>query len=105
MSKRKAPDSSNPNAGISDFLIELANYEKNVNRNNFKHNAYRKAAGIISKLDAPLKSGAEARKMDGIGKQIEKKIDEFLATGKLAKLEKIRNDDSSTAINELVRYF
>ena len=105
MSKRKAPDSnpvSNPNGPICDFLIELANYEKNVNRNVFKHNAYRKAAGVLAKLPEKVKSGDEAKKLDGIGKQIALKIDEFLTTGKLKKLEKIRNDDTSTTINELV---
>lgn len=102
MSKRKAP-SDNPNQDFSDFLFELANYEKNVNRNVFKHNAYRKAAAVISKLPNRLKSGDEARKLDGVGDKIAKKIDEFINTGKLAKLEKIRNDDSSTAINELTR--
>ena len=32
-----------------------------------------------------------------------KKINEFISTGKLQKIEKIRNDDSSTSINELTR--
>jgi len=103
MSKRKAPSDENPNADFVDFLFELANYEKNVNRNVFKHNAYRKAASIISKLPERLQSGEEAQKLDGVGKQIAKKIDEFISTGKLQKIEKIRNDDSSTSINELTR--
>ena len=42
MSKRKAPEAGNPNQDFCDFLFELANYEKNVNRNVHKHNAYRK---------------------------------------------------------------
>ncbi|XP_020628500.1 DNA polymerase beta-like [Orbicella faveolata] len=40
MSKRKAPD-QNPNSDFCDFLIELAEYEKNVSRQIHKHNAYR----------------------------------------------------------------
>ena len=64
---------------------------------------YRKAASIISKLPERLQSGEEAQKLDGVGKQIAKKIDEFISTGKLQKIEKIRNDDSSTSINELTR--
>ena len=31
----------------------------------------------------------EARKLDGIGDKISKKIDEFISTGKLDKLEKV----------------
>ena len=42
MSKRKAPEAGNPNQDFCDFLFELANFEKNVNRNVHKHNAYRK---------------------------------------------------------------
>ncbi|XP_072051179.1 DNA polymerase beta-like [Amphiura filiformis] len=103
MSKRKAPQNENPNTGIVDFLTELANYEKNVTRAMHKYNAYRKAASTVAKHPTALKSGAEAKKLDGVGVQIAKKIDEFLATGKLQKLEKIRGDDTSTAINLLTR--
>ena len=103
MSKRKAPDSNNPNQEFVDFLIELADYEKNVSRNRFKHNAYRKAASALANLPERIKSGAEAKKLDGIGKQIGIKIDEFIETGKLKKIEKIRANDGNQAINELTR--
>ncbi|XP_075889410.1 DNA polymerase beta [Nelusetta ayraudi] len=102
MSKRKAPQES-PNEGITDFLVELANYEKNVNRAIHKYNAYRKAASTISKYPSKIKNGEEAKKLDGVGAKIAEKIDEFLQTGKLRKLEKIRNDDTSTSINLLTR--
>ncbi|XP_070545125.1 DNA polymerase beta-like [Ptychodera flava] len=103
MSKRKAPDSGNPNADFCDFLSELANYEKNVSRAMHKYNAYRKAASVLSKHPTRITSGKEARKLDGIGDKIAKKIDEFIATGKLQKLEKIKADDTSVAINNLTR--
>ncbi|XP_039624112.1 DNA polymerase beta [Polypterus senegalus] len=102
MSKRKAPQES-LNEGITDFLIELANYERNVNRAIHKYNAYRKAASVISKYPFKIKSGAEAKKLDGVGAKIAEKIDEFLATGKLRKLENIRKDDTSSSINLLTR--
>nr|CAD7592656.1 unnamed protein product [Timema genevievae] len=104
MSKRKAPSSeNNPNHDFCDFLSELANYERNVNRNIYKYNAYRKAASILAEHPVRIKSGEEARKLNGVGDKIGKKIDEFLQTGKLQKLEKIRNDDTNTAINLLTR--
>lgn len=103
MSKRKLPGQSCPNQDFVDMLFELSNYEKNINRNTFKSNAYRKAAGVLAKLDNRITSGDEARKHDGIGDKIAKKIDEFLATGKLDKLEKIRADDSNSAINLFTR--
>ncbi|NXS70584.1 DPOLB polymerase, partial [Pandion haliaetus] len=40
---------------------------------------------------------------DGVGAKIAEKIDEFLSTGKLRKLEKIRQDDTSASINLLTR--
>lgn len=103
MSKRKAPQNESPNQDFVDFLIELANYEKNVTRALFKHNAYRKAASIIAKHPTRLKSGDEAKKLDGVGDKIGKKIDEFIATGKLEKLEKIRKDDTTESINLMTR--
>ncbi|KAJ8414130.1 hypothetical protein AAFF_G00067280 [Aldrovandia affinis] len=102
MSKRKAPQES-LNDGITDFLTELANYERNVNRAVHKYNAYRKAASVISKYPEKIRSGTEAKKLDGVGAKIAEKIDEFLTTGKLRKLEKIRNDDTSSSINFLNR--
>ncbi|XP_070621576.1 DNA polymerase beta isoform X2 [Erythrolamprus reginae] len=102
MSKRKAPQ-ENPNQAITDLLSELANYEKNVNRAIHKYNAYRKAASVISKYPSKIKSGSEAKKLDGVGTKIAEKIDEFLSTGKLRKIEKIRQDDTSSSINLLTR--
>ncbi|XP_063244396.1 DNA polymerase beta-like isoform X2 [Bacillus rossius redtenbacheri] len=104
MSKRKAPSSDNNlNHDITEFLTELANYERNVNRNIYKYNAYRKAASSIATYSTRIKSGEEAKKLNGVGDKIAKKIDEFLQTGKLQKLEKIREDDTSKAINLLTR--
>ncbi|XP_037115040.1 DNA polymerase beta [Syngnathus acus] len=102
MSKRKAPQES-LNEGITDFLVELANYEKNVNRAIHKYNAYRKAASTIAKYPQKIKNGEEAKKLDGVGAKIAEKIDEYLQTGTLRKLEKIRNDDTSSSINFLTR--
>ncbi|XP_043792123.1 DNA polymerase beta-like [Apis laboriosa] len=104
MGKRKANDNAgNPNQDLCDFLIELANYERNVSKNIYKYNAYRKAAGTLSGLTERIKSGQEAKKLPGIGEKIAKKIDEFLSTGKLQKLEDINKDENNIAINLLTR--
>ncbi|EDO36295.1 predicted protein [Nematostella vectensis] len=102
MSKRKAPD-QNPNSEFCDFLTELADYEKNVTRQIHKYNAYRKAAAVLAKHSTKIKDGAEARKLPGIGDKIGKKIDEFIKTGKLEKLEKIRKDEGTSITKELTR--
>jgi len=101
---RKAPSAEgNHNADFCSALIELANWEKNVNRNHHKHNAYRKAAQALAGLDFRIKTGEEAKKLPGVGAKIALKIDEIIETGKLEKLDKIRKDDSSVAINLLTR--
>merc|ERR1712126_755193 len=101
---RKAPKSEgNPNADFCEALIELANWEKNVNRNQHKSNAYRKAAQVLSNLDHRITSGKEAKALQGIGEKIALKIDEIIETGKLKKLDTIRNDDETVAVNELTR--
>ncbi|CAK6950747.1 DNA polymerase beta [Scomber scombrus] len=61
------------------------------------------AASTISKYPTKIRNGEEAKKLDGVGAKIAEKIDEFLQTGKLRKLEKIRNDDTSSSINFLTR--
>ncbi|XP_051168701.1 DNA polymerase beta-like [Leptopilina boulardi] len=104
MGKRKAPENSeNPNHDLCEFLTELANYERNVTKNIYKSNAYRKAAVTLSKLSERVKNGKEAKKLPGIGDKISKKIDEFLETGKLQKLEDIKKDEGNLAINLLTR--
>lgn len=55
----------------------------------YKYNAYRKAANTLASHPVRIKSGEEAHKLDGIGDKIAKKIDEFLHTGKLQKLENV----------------
>ena len=50
---------------------------------------HRKAASALAKHPTKIKSGDEARKLQGIGDKIAKKIDEFISTGQLAKLEKV----------------
>lgn len=104
MSKRKNPSSDdNLNADFCDFLMELAEYEKNVSRNIHKYNAYKKAASVLAAHDKRITSGDEARKLSGIGNKISKKITEFLQTGKLRKLENIHQDEDAQAISTLTR--
>lgn len=102
MSKRKNPSAENNlNHDFCTFLMELAEFEKNVSRNIHKYNAYRKAAGVLASHHKRIESGDEAKKLSGIGEKISKKIDEFLQTGKLRKLESIHNDEDAQAINLL----
>lgn len=68
----------------------MADYEKNFSKNIHKYNAYRKAANVLAGHPTRIKSGKEAKELEGIGKKIADKIDEFLQTGKLRKLEDVK---------------
>ena len=46
-------------------------------------------------------TSSQAKKLDGIGESIAAKIDEYLKTGTVDKLEKIRSEESTAVINLL----
>lgn len=71
------------------YFPELANFERNVNRNIYKYNAYRKAASSLAAHKVRITSGKDARKLEGVGEKVAEKIDEFLQTGHLRKLDKV----------------
>ena len=81
------------NEEIAWALEALASLEgeEHGSKDPFKIRAYRKAAEIIRELDYEVTSGEEAKKLPGIGKGIAKKIDEFLQTGEIARLEELSN--------------
>src|SRR6056300_1134018 len=85
------------NSDLTDAFDKLASYEEDPH----KRDAYRKAADAIYKLPFEVKSGSELAsgpmKVPGIGKGIAKKIDEFLETGKIGKLEKIEYPNQELA--------
>src|SRR6056300_1652038 len=85
------------NSDLTDAFDKLASYEEDPH----KRDAYRKAADAIYKLPFEVKSGSELasgpKKVPGIGKGIAKKIDEFLETGKIGKLEKIEYPNQELA--------
>ncbi|KAF0306864.1 DNA polymerase beta [Amphibalanus amphitrite] len=63
----------------------------------------RKAASVLSHHPERITSGEQARQLAGIGRKIADKIDEFLQTGHLRKLDKIRASDVAVATAELSR--
>merc|ERR1719419_1930150 len=80
------------NQQVINILLELSLYEENIQQDRFRSEAYRKAANVLEKLNAPIKSGKEAKKLRGIGSSIADKIDEFLTTGKVQKLEAAKKE-------------
>ena len=70
------------NSGLSEMIHECADRAEN----NFKRNAYIKAADTIYYLPYRITSGKEAMKLPGIVKSIAKKIDDYLTPSMNEKL-------------------
>lgn len=102
-SKAKKAKSDSNNDELVKLLLEIGDYEKNVNRQVHKYNAYRKAAQSIKNYPHKITTVNEAKKIEGVGKKILEKIKQFIEDGKINKAEKIRVDDTANALKELTR--
>jgi DNA polymerase beta len=110
MSKRKQEEVTkeatvahpNYNKEVTEALQELAVAEKNKGVIG-KYHVYLKAAGVLRAHPKKIESGEEARKLDGIGAKIAKKIQEILDTGMLGRVEKLRSDPRMQAISLVAR--
>ncbi len=82
------------NAEAADLLREIADL-LDLNGERFKPEAYRRAARSLETLSEEL--GAVAgrgglREVPGVGEAIEEKLREYLATGRIAYLERLRSE-------------
>ena len=64
------------NAGLSEMIYECADKAED----NYKRNAYTKAADTIYNLPYRITNGKDAMNLPGVGKSIAKKIDDYLFT-------------------------
>jgi DNA polymerase/3'-5' exonuclease PolX len=84
------------NAAIVNALRKLSDLEKD----DFKSKAYWKAAEAVDNIPYTIVDGASLAKGEtkvaGIGKSIAKKIDEFLETGIISRLEELKKNPPTT---------
>ena len=84
------------NAAIVNALRKLSDLEKD----DFKSKAYWKAAEAVDNIPHTIVDGASLdkgeTKVAGIGKSIAKKIDEFLETGLISRLEDLKKKPPTT---------
>jgi DNA polymerase/3'-5' exonuclease PolX len=73
------------NGALANCFIKLGNLEEPV----YKSEAYWNAADKIRDLTFEVSSGNDVRHLKGFGPSICSKIDEFLETGKIARLEEL----------------
>ena len=73
------------NGALANCFIKLGNLEEPV----YKSEAYWNAADKLRDLTFEVSSGNDVRHLKGFGPSICSKIDEFLETGKIARLEEL----------------
>ncbi|KAJ8613428.1 hypothetical protein CTAYLR_002300 [Chrysophaeum taylorii] len=77
------------NAGLALAFTEMSSiYFKQGDK--MRGGAYKKVAATIAGEADPITSGKACKSLPGIGKASMEKIDEFLSTGKIAKLEELK---------------
>ncbi len=95
------------NKKIAKILYEIEEY-LNIKGTAFKPKAYRKAAEALENLkedvkDIYQKEGIKGlEKIDGVGKSIAKKIEEFLKTGKIKYYRELKEE---TAVRQIVTHY
>ena len=78
------------NRPLMEAFAELSTFEFKASQS-MKGIAYKKVATAIGNCSEVIVDGREAKKLDGIGKSSADKIDEFLQTGTIPKLEEYRS--------------
>ncbi len=95
------------NQKIAKILYEIEEY-LNIKGIDFKPKAYRKAARALESLKKDVseiykKDGLKGlEKIEGVGKSIAKKIEEYLKKGKIKYHEELKNE---TAIRQIVTHY
>mmetsp|Transcript_16398 Transcript_16398/g.38445 ORF Transcript_16398/g.38445 Transcript_16398/m.38445 type:complete len:131 (+) Transcript_16398:424-816(+) len=80
------------NQELAELFKELSSFEFKK-KDRFKGVAYKKVSATLSAHPEKISCGKDARVLPGVGKESEKKIDEFLSTGKIERLEKYRRGE------------
>lgn len=87
----KGVESKNPNAETINSLMQLAD-QYGEGPQSWRRNAYRKAAGALKQQPVKILTYAEAIAINNIGESSAEKIEEFVKTGRIIKLQNLQND-------------
>jgi len=93
------------NAAVARMFDEIADYLELAGDNPFKIRAYRRAAEAITTYNAPIEDAAEAgtlEEIEGLGQATADKTREFLATGRVRFLERLKEQYPASLL-ELIR--
>ena len=80
------------NHELANLFEEIANYYKITpnGQNQYKERIYRNASDHIRNYHEPITSGESLSGIKGIGESVVHDIDEYLTTGKIARLEDLK---------------
>ena len=92
----------NKNVELLSFFAELSNIYKQIGER-YRSETYSKAHHIIKSLEILPKTKKELMKIKGIGKGTSDKIIEYLETGKILKLNELRESDKVQSILRLTQ--
>lgn len=87
--RKKAEATCESNQPLADAFAELSGFEFKRGEK-FKGGTWSKVAKAIRECETEISCGKDALKLKGVGKSSAAKIDEFLETGTLEKLEEYR---------------
>ena len=82
------------NAEIASLFYKMAEYLE-IKGEQFKPQAYRKAAMTIEELDediAEIAKQGKLQELPGIGESLAKKIAEYIQTGRIQAFERLRKE-------------
>jgi DNA polymerase (family 10) len=92
------------NREVADLLFKIADGLDLSGENFFKIRAYRKAGNVIKDLPEDIEKiykDGNLTTIEGVGSGIAKKIEEYLTTGKMTKLEEVTKDVPESLFNLL----
>lgn len=89
--KKEVECANAANGDLAAIFLELSTWGFKQGAT-MKAVAYKKVSAALAEHGDAITSGKQATKLAGIGKSSAEKIDEFLATGSIAKLEEYKND-------------
>jgi deoxyribonuclease-4 len=72
------------NAGLLNKIVQIRNFYTNIEPDGIRRKAYATAYLILRNYPEEILSGKQVEHLRGIGKQMVKKIDEYLTTGEMA---------------------
>lgn len=96
------------NQQIADKLLEIATLLEEQSANPYRVNAYRNAANVVAKLSQPVTEIVEHKgfnglvALPGIGEGIARSIYEYVAMGRMSRLESLQGGHDPVALFEAI---